>query len=476
MDDYLVSHLITLGFLILVSIFFSAVETALLSFPKALLESRAQEAGLLARAFREWRDHPNRILTTILIGNNGVNIAASTLVAYMAVHYSEAYGWSRTVTGTVASVTLTFFIIVFAEALPKVTARANTEPAAHWLIIPIYLFDKILSPFTWALVHFMGFFLSKVGHPNVSLVTEEDIKTMIEMGTESGTIHEDEKKMMHSILKFTDTKVNEVMIPRTEMFCVEVGTGMDKLLELVVQNGYSRMPVYRGNLDNIMGIVNTRDLLAIWKNKELIVLQDLLRKPYFVPETMRVDRLLHEFKRGNIHMAVVVDEYGGTAGLVTLEDLVEEIVGEIRDEYDVEEEKPITRQEDGTWLIDAGVALDEVNEALGIHLKPKGDVATLGGYLTELAGRLPRKGRSLDDREAVFTVLEASDRKVNKVKALKREQPLPETEAEAAPAAKPKKRKPKASKPKEPSEGVEASEPGEAPRDRETPPDQKETA
>ena len=208
MDDYLISHLMILMGLILVSTFFSAVETALLSFPKPVLDGRAQEGGLLGRAFKEWLDHPNRILTTILIGNNGVNIAASTLGAYMAVHYSEVYGWSRAATGTVASVTLTIFIIVFAEAIPKVTARANSIVAANWLIVPIYLFDKIMSPFTWALVHFMGLFLSKVGHPNVSLVTEEDIKQMIELGTESGTIHEEEKRMMHSVLKFTDTKVN----------------------------------------------------------------------------------------------------------------------------------------------------------------------------------------------------------------------------------------------------------------------------
>ncbi len=462
MDDYLFSHLIILMGLVLVSMFFSAVETAILSYPKLVLEGRAQEASLLGRSFKEWRDHPNRILTTILIGNNGVNIAASTLVAYMAVHYAEANHWSPAATGTIASVTLTVFIIVFAEALPKVTARANSIAVANWLIIPIYLFDKLVSPFTWALVHFMGMFLSRVGHPNVSLVTEEDIKQMIELGTEAGTIHEEEKKMMHSVLKFTDTKVNEVMVPRTEMFCVDVGTGLDKLLDLVVKNGYSRMPVFKGSLDNIVGIVNTRDLLAILKNKELIVLQDLLRKTYFVPETMRVDRLLHEFKRGNIHMAVVVDEYGGTAGLVTLEDLVEEIVGEIRDEYDVEEEKPINKQEDGTWLIDAGVSLDEVNEALGVHLAPKGDVATLGGYLTERVGRMPRKGRVLDDREVVFTILDASDRKVNKVKALKREQPLPELEPEA-PAPKPKKRKPKAVKPKEQAEGGDSIETGENP-------------
>ncbi len=440
-ENYLFSHLVVLAALVLVSMFFSAVETGLLSFPKPMLDSKSRHPSILGRAFKEWQDHPNRILTSILIGNNAVNIAATTLSAYTAVHVAEVLNWNRTAVGSVAFIAVTFILIVFGEVIPKVAARANSIWAATWLVVPIYLFDRILNPFTWLLVHAMGLFLSKVGHPTVSQVTEEDIKHMVEMGREAGTIQEEETDMIHSVLKFTDTKVNEVMIPRTEMFCVDINTNLDRLLDLVVQNGFSRMPVFKGTLDNIVGIVNTRDLISIWKNKELIVLQDLLRKPHFVPETMRVDRLLREFQRDGIHMAVVVDEYGGTAGLVTMEDLVEEIVGEIRDEYDSEEEKPIAKQEDGSWIVDAGIPLDDVNEATGIYLSSDGDVATFGGYLSKRVGRFPKKGKVIEDREAIYTVLEASDRKIIKVKIVKRETPLPEPVPVLKPTHKPRKKK-----------------------------------
>ena len=279
MDSYFLSHLIILSALIIISIFFSAVETSLLSYPKLMLDGKAQEPGMLGLAFREWRDHPNRILTSILIGNNAVTIAATSLVAYSAVRLAEINHWSRSVTGMIASASVTVIIIVFGEALPKIVARNNTIVTATWLVVPIYLFDRLLTPFTWALVHMFGMFISKVSHPSVSVVTEEDIKQIIEMGQASGTIQKDEQKMIQSIFKFTDTKVNELMVPRTEMFCVNINTDLDQLLDVVVKNGYSRMPVYKGSLDNIVGIINSRDLLSIWRNRELIVIQDLLRKP-----------------------------------------------------------------------------------------------------------------------------------------------------------------------------------------------------
>jgi putative hemolysin len=334
-DSYLLSHLIILATLIIVSMFFSAVETSLLSFPRLALQRRAQEAGLLGAAFKEWQEHPNRILTSILIGNNAVSIAATTLVAYTAIHLCDVYQWSRAVTGAVASVSITFIIIVFGEAIPKVAARNSTVRMATLLVVPIYLFDRLISPFTWALMSLITKLLPKfLGHSAVVQVTEEDVKQLIEMGHKAGTIQEDEQKMIHSIFKFTDMKVSEVMIPRTEMFAVDINTPFERLLDLMVQNGYSRVPAYRGHLDNIVGILHTRDLLSIWKNKELIVVHDLLRKPHFLPETMRADRLLREFRRGRFHMAIVVDEYGGTSGLVTLEDLVEQIVGDIQDEHE----------------------------------------------------------------------------------------------------------------------------------------------
>lgn len=439
MDAYLGLTFLILLILLLGSIFFSAVETSLLSFPKPLLQGYAEKGGLLGKAFKAWQDHPNRILSSILIGNNAVSVGATTLVAYMAVHLSEENHWSLVVTGTVCSVFITFVIVVFCEALPKVVARSASERMAILLVVPIYIFDKLMTPFTWALVQIFHRLLPRMGDLTLSQVTEEDIKQMMEMGQEAGTIQENEKNMIDSIFKFSDTQVNAVMIPRTEMVCVDINTELDKLVDLIIQNGYSRMPVYKGNVDNVVGIINTRDLLSIWKNRDLIVIKDLLHKPYFAPETMRVDRLLREFQRGNIHMAVVVDEYGGTAGLVTLEDLVEEIVGEIRDEYDVDEQV-LHKNEDGSWVAEANVSLDEVNDTLGIHLTPKGDVSSLGGYVTEKTGRVPKRSRVVEDKEAVFTILDANEKKVIRIKIVKREMPLTEAEPEAVTPKRRKKR------------------------------------
>ena len=299
-----------------------------------------------------------------------------------------------------------------------------------------------------------------MGQSSLVQVTEEDVKQILEMGHKAGTIQDEEQKMIHSIFKFTDTQVKQVMIPRTDMFCVDIATPLEKLLDQVVQNGYSRVPVYKGSMDRIVGIVHTRDLLSIWKNHDLIVVQDLLRRPYFVPETMRVDRLLREFRRGRFHMAIVVDEYGGTAGLVTMEDLVEEIIGEIKDEHETEEEKAITKHSDGSWVIEADVALDEVNEAMGIRLVPKGEVASLGGYLMEVAGKVPRKGRVIEDKEASFKILDAGETSVLKVKAVKRKAPLIPPAAEAAATApKPRKKRSKSAPVEAPPAGTPAMSP-----------------
>ncbi|HET9869521.1 MAG TPA: hemolysin family protein, partial [bacterium] len=425
MDYNLFSHLVVLAALLLVSMFFSAVETSLLSAPRGLIESNAERPGLLGRAFREWSEHPNRILTTVLIGTNSVNVITTLLAAYTSIHLAEVHQWNPVITGTVTSVFVTFVIIVFGEMIPKITARSLASRVVVWLILPIYLIDRLIRPFTTVLARVITFFIPALSDVSVTQVTEEDIKHMIEVGRQDGTIREDEQDMIHSVFKFSDTTVNQVMIPRTRMFCVDVKTGLEPLLDTIIQKGYSRVPVYKGDVDNIVGVLHTRDLLSIWRNQGLIVVQDLLRKPYFVPETMRVDRLLREFRRGKIHMAIVVDEYGGTSGLVTLEDLVEQIVGEIRDEHEPEDEKSIVKQEDGSYHIEAGTPLDEINEVLGLHLTPKGEITTLSGYLTELNGRVPKKGRVLDEYEATTTILESSEKKVIRVKLVKKDVPYP---------------------------------------------------
>ena len=444
MDTYLLTHLILLVILVLASMFFSAVETSLLSYPRPLLQGQMAAPGLMGKAFKEWHDHPNRILTTILLGNNVVNVAVTTLAAYMAVHFSEANHWNRTLTGTAVSGAVMVVLIVFGEAIPKVMARIHSAKATPWLVTPIYLFDKLLSPLSWVLARGVALLFPGLGQASAALVTEDDVKHLIEMGQESGNIQEEEKRMIHSIFRFTDMKVSEVMIPRTEMFCVDIQATFEKLLDQIVQHGYSRVPVYKGTQDKIVGIIHTRDLLSIWQNGDLIKVHDLLRKTYFVPGTMRVDRLLREFRKGKFHMAIVVDEYGGTAGLVTFEDLVQVIVGEIREEHEAEEEGAIAKQGEGVWVIEADVSLDDINEALALRLTPKGDVASLGGYLMELAGKVPKKGRVIEDKEAAFKILDASETSVLKVRVNKRKTPLIAPPSETV-ATKPRKKKTKTS-------------------------------
>ena len=459
MDYYLFSHLIVLTGMLFVSMFFSAVETSLLSAPRSLIQAQSEKPGLLGLAFREWAEHPNRILTTVLIGNNSINVLATILAAYTAVRLADLNQWSQVVTGTVTSIFVTFIVIVFGEMIPKITARSQASRMVMWLIVPIYLIDRAIRPFTVGMARILIFFIPSLANATVSQVTEEDIKHLIEVGRQDGTIREDEQDMIHSVFKFSDTTVNQLMIPRTEMFCVDLKIDLNALLDMAIQTGYSRVPVYKGNVDNIVGIIHTRDLLSIWRNQGLIVVQDLLRKPYFVPETMRVDRLLREFRRGKIHMAIVVDEYGGTSGLVTLEDLVEEIIGEIKNELE-SEDKSIVRQEDGSYVIEAGTPLDEINETLGTHLTPQGEVTTLGGYLTEINGKVPKKERVIDEYEITSTILEADEKKVIKVKVIKKDVPYP-PEAEEKPAPKPRKRRVK-----QPAPAQEQAAESEAPKDK----------
>ena len=191
MDNYLITHLMLLGILILASMFFSAVETSLLSFPRPLLQSQLEIPGILGRAFKEWHDHPNRILTTILLGNNVANVAVTTLAAYMSIHFAEINNWSRAVTGTVVSGAVMVVLIIFGEAIPKVMARTHSVRAAPWLVVPIYLFDRVLSPVSWVLAHSVALLFPGLNQASAALVTEDDIKHLIEMGRESGSIHED---------------------------------------------------------------------------------------------------------------------------------------------------------------------------------------------------------------------------------------------------------------------------------------------
>jgi putative hemolysin len=255
------------------------------------------------------------------------------------------------------------------------------------------------------------------GNPvdGIPIISAKEINTAINIGAEQGFINEMEKKMMTHILELGDLRAKDVMVPRTSIVALDIDWPIDKILDVVIEEGYTRMPVYKGNLDNIVGVIYTKDMLGMIKNRGLIVFQDLIRIPYFVPETKYVDDLLKEFKKGKIHMAIVVDEFGGTAGMITLEDVLEEIVGDIKDEYDIEE-KEIEQINNKTYIVKGKTEIEKINNFLGMDIPIEDGVSTIGGAIMAIAGKVPKTGEVIKVGNIQFVILKSDERKIERIK------------------------------------------------------------
>jgi putative hemolysin len=269
---------------------------------------------------------------------------------------------------------------------------------------PLRFFTWLLAPLTTALLGVTNLIVRVFGGspPHGPYVTEDDIKTLVNVGVEQNVLEEGERELIHSIIEFGDTIVREVMTPRTDMIAVPVSAPAKRALDLVIADGYSKLPVYEETIDNVIGVVHDRELLIALANGTIATtpLRGLMRTVSHVPESKRISELLREMQRGKYSLAIVVDEYGGTAGLVTMEDLLEEIVGEIRDEHDEGEEEPIRKVADGETIVEAGTNIEDVNAALGLEL-PHEDFETIGGYTVGLFGRLPHEGEEVTDDDGV---------------------------------------------------------------------------
>ena len=384
---------------------------------KSLMEKEKEKAPLLSI----WVDDPNRLMATILVGNNIVNVTASILFTVILIRLL-----GTTATGKAAALAagiMTFLILVFGEITPKTYARQNAEGVALRTIRLLRFLSRALSPLIKSLVFIANVVIrlsgSKIAKPG-PFMTEEDIRGMISVGEEEGVLEEEEKEMIDSIFEFGDTKVQEVMVPRLDIVAVEAGRSLADILKSAVKAGHSRIPVFEKKVDNIIGVLYVKDLLNLWgkKDEEKLKVKDLIRTPYFVPETKKVNELLREFRKKKIHLAIVVDEYGGTAGLVTLEDLLEEIVGEIEDEYD-EKREEIKILEEGVALINGKMDIGEVNERLDINLPEKEGVETVAGFVVDYLGRVPQTGEALTYENLHISVVEADRRRVVKVKIIK---------------------------------------------------------
>ena len=324
-------------FLLFLSAFFSGSETAYFSLTPGQLKQYKHAAIKNEKQIYKLMVYPRQLLITIVIGNTMVNITIASLAALLTIRISNYFGLNEQLIVLLDVVVVTFVILILSEILPKVVAVRHPQNFAVKTVFPLTAIYYLLYPVSYGLAKFTQFLQTHSGLSEKRLLlTEDELKTLAEVGEEHGMLHKDEKEMIHSIFEFGETIVKEVMIPRTDMVVVDTDTTFTKLMQLVKTKLHSRIPVYKKEIDNIIGILYVKDLLPyLSKNKTgQFDLEKLARPAYFVPEQKKIDELLREFQEEHIHMALVVDEYGGISGLITLEDIIEEIVGEIQDEYD----------------------------------------------------------------------------------------------------------------------------------------------
>ncbi len=401
---------------LVLSAIFSACETALTALARPKIEQLMDKDSARYGRLKLWLEHPNRVLTTILVGNNIVNILASAVATTIAQHIFNNQGVA------IAVGVMTLIILIFGEIVPKTYAKHHATQVAH-RVFPVlqisywgfYLLTGFLVAIAaWAVRIFGGDI-----HRSGPFMSEEDLEYMISIGTREGVLHYEKEKLLKSVLEFDDITLREIMIPRIKIVALSVDTSRKELLEMAGDAIHSRIPVYRESMDQIVGILYLRDLFRMHtSNGDSGVGEDwssLLRAPYFVPSTMKVSDLLSEFQRRKSHMAIVVDEFGGTMGLVTLEDILEEIVGEIHDEYDKDDEKDFVEIEPDKWRVRAQVSIRELEEMLDIEFPNEGDYETLGGFVTSESGRVPQIGETLERFHFTFRVLEADERHVRMI-------------------------------------------------------------
>ncbi len=400
--------LILLGMLAL-SAFFSASETAFAFTRQAKPPHTTKAGGRINGLLDRMQEDPDRLFTTIRIGNHLANVAASCLATLIVFQTVPSHVVAAT-TGI-----MTVVILIFGEIIPKALAPRSHLRIARVAIVPIYWFSKLVYP----LVLFLNFIprmTDRIQCP--PRVTEAELLTMVEAVEEDGQIKEEERALIHNIFEFDDTSASEIMTPRADMFVVDINAKPD--LTEIFKSGFTRIPVIDGNMDHIIGILNIKDLLVQSSGGlQPFDLRQIMREPYFVPEHKKLDRLLQGFKRRKQHLAIVVDEHGGVAGLITLEDALEEIVGEISDETDIIE-PTITAVAPGEWRVMGKTEIGEVNEQLQMNIPDTGEYDTFSGYVMNQTGRIPREGEEIPLGEFTAVVKTRKGNRIIEYKVRKR--------------------------------------------------------
>jgi len=403
----------------ILSAFFSGSEVALFSYDKKKTREFKKQHKIIGSYLQSLLENPRRLLVTILIGNTVANVAASIIAVMLALEAALIFNISVELALLIQIPLLTILILLFGEVTPKLWANKYPSQFIRVAALPLYWLGILLYPISKILTDLLRLLSAKINFDRTKTALHgTDIKDLADLSIETGTIEEGEHELIHGIVSFKTVTAREVMTPRVDIIAVSLNTDFDEMMKIINDSGHSRIPLYQDSLDKVVGIIYAKDLLPFLSNPEIrksLSLKNIAREAMFVPETKLINVLLHDFQEKNMHLGIVVDEYGGTSGLISLEDILEEIVGEIRDEYD-REENEIVKLNENSFMILGKVSIDELNELLDQDFSSENDdYDTVGGFIFNQAGIIPQQGFHLIHNNYKFTVKEVVNKRVNKV-------------------------------------------------------------
>jgi CBS domain containing-hemolysin-like protein len=406
----MVINLIGFISLLILSGFFSGSETAFMSANRVRIRELVNEGDKKAERVDKLLEDQTKLLTTILIGNNLVNIAASAIATSIAIDIFGSKGVG------IATGVVTLVILVFGEITPKSIGNNNPIKYAKLASVILLWLEKLLYP----IILFFTILIKKlIGQDKMissAFISEEEVRRFVNVSEEEGAIKESEKEMIQSVFEFDDIVVKEIMVPRIDMVCVSKESSIEEIVDLAVEKGHSRIPVFEESIDDIIGLIYVKDLLQLLqKGKENLTLEDLIKPIYFIPESKQINKLLKEMQNRREHMAVILDEYGGTSGLITIEDLLEEIVGDIQDEFDLED-KQINLINNKEILVDARVDLDDLNEILPIPLLDEESYETISGFVLHKLGYLPEEKEVIELDGITIEIEKIDEHRIQKLR------------------------------------------------------------
>ncbi|MFC3770488.1 hemolysin family protein [Paenibacillus sp. GCM10012303] len=428
------TEILVLIVLIVLNAFFAASEIALISLNDNKIRSMADAGHKKAKLLQSLLSEPSRFLATIQIGITLAGFLASAFAAESFAGRMAQYLYSagvplpqsmlETISVILITLLLSYFTLVLGELVPKRLAMQKSESISMFAVTPLTFLLKISAPFVKLLTHSTNLLVRLMGvdpHENKEQVTEEEIRMMVDVGNENGTIQETEKMMINNIFEFDNKAVSDIMTHRSSVTGLPLNLSLKEVAGMVNIEKYSRYPIFEDNIDNIVGILHVKDIMKYIEegSEETFVIRDIIRTPYFIPTSKRIDELFKELQKNKVHMAVVIDEYGGTAGIVTIEDLLEEIVGNIFDEHD-EEEKEFEQMDDSTYVINGSLSLRTLKDVLNVHL-PVEDYDTVSGFVVGQLGRIPLEDeRPVVEYEGlIFKVEEVDEKRISKVHVLR---------------------------------------------------------